>query len=80
MAYKTTVRDAGHLARLLTNARQLKGMTQQELADELGLSQKTIHLIESGPPTKYAVRLFQILEATGATMTIDIPAEGDPRG
>jgi transcriptional regulator with XRE-family HTH domain len=76
MAYTTTVRNAAHLARLLTTARQLRGMTQQELADELGLTQKTVHLLETGAPTKYAVRLFQILGATGATMTIEIPAEG----
>jgi transcriptional regulator with XRE-family HTH domain len=48
-------------------------MSQRELAERLGITQRAVYDIESGSPTKYAHRLFQILAATGVTMTIELP-------
>ena len=51
-------------------------MTQRDLAERLGITQRDVYNMESGSPTKYAHRLFQILAATGLTLTIELPDEG----
>jgi transcriptional regulator with XRE-family HTH domain len=70
-----TVRDAAHLGRMLREGRDAQGISQRELAERLGITQRDVYNMESGAPTKYAHRLFQILAATGSTMTIELPEE-----
>jgi HTH-type transcriptional regulator/antitoxin HipB len=76
MAQRATVRDAAHLGRMLREGRESQGMTQRDLAERLGITQRDVYNMESGSPTKYAHRLFQILAATGLTLTVELPGEG----
>ncbi|WP_370544052.1 helix-turn-helix domain-containing protein [Frigoribacterium sp. VKM Ac-1396] len=73
------IRSAEQLGQMLQQGRLIRGVSQRELASQLGVSQRYIHEMESGKPTKYALRLFEIMRATGATMSIEIDGE-PPRG
>lgn len=75
--YTSTVRDAEHLGRILQQARLLGDLTQREVADALGVTQKAVYEMESGQPTKYAQRLFRMMDELGVTMTIEIPEASD---
>ncbi len=76
MGLQPTVRDAAHLGRMLREGRESQGMTQRDLADRLGITQRDVYNMESGSPTKYAHRMFPILAATGLTLTVEPPGEG----
>jgi len=62
---------------MVQQARQERDMTQRELADQLGISQRYGWEIESGKPTKYAERLFEMLRATGVQLWAEIPESTD---
>jgi HTH-type transcriptional regulator/antitoxin HipB len=44
-------------------------MSQSVLAEALGISQRSVSEIESGKPTIYARRMFDLLRATGIELT-----------
>jgi transcriptional regulator with XRE-family HTH domain len=73
MAQRAIVRDASHLGRMLREGRESQGLTQRELAERLGITQRDVYSMESGSPTKYAHRLFQMMAALGLTMTVEVP-------
>jgi HTH-type transcriptional regulator/antitoxin HipB len=75
MAQHAIVRDAAHLGRMLREGRDSQGISQRDLAERLGVTQRDIYNMESGKPTKYAHRLFQVMAATGLTMTIELPED-----
>ena len=69
MKYRGTVSNAESLGRMVAQGRLLNHLTQRELADRLGISQRYVWEIEAGKPTKHrpAVR--------------DVPGHGrDPHG
>lgn len=55
------VRAPGDLGLALQQARLAKGLSQMDLARELDISQRSISEIESGKPTIYIRKLFQLL-------------------
>ncbi len=63
------------LGRLLCQARMSTGMSQRELAERLGISQRYVWEMEAGKPSLYTDRLFAFMRATDmrltATLTID---------
>lgn len=71
------VTSAESLGRMVQHARQQRDMTQRELADQLGISQRYVWEIESGKPTKYTERLFETLRATGVQLWAEIPETND---
>lgn len=70
--------SAEAMGRMLQQGRLLRGITQRELAEKLGISQRYVYEIESGKPTIFAERLFQMMRATGVRFyaEIDDPADG----
>ncbi|MBN1945749.1 MAG: helix-turn-helix transcriptional regulator [Bradymonadales bacterium] len=56
---------AAALGKLVAEIRSSKGLTQQELADRLGVAQSTISRIEKGQVTPNAYLLRQIASALG---------------
>ena len=54
------------LGHLVQQTRACSGKTQAELADELGISQRSITEIETGKATIQMRRLFDLLKANGA--------------
>lgn len=74
-AFRVTARSPQALGDALSRLRAQQGLTQDELADALGVSRRYIYAIESGRPNLYASRLFEVLRELGARL--DIVAETD---
>lgn len=80
---------AEHIARLRTpadfglavqQARLARGLTQNELAAELGVPQSTISEIEAGKSTIYLRRLLSIARLIGIDFTARWADDDAPRG
>jgi transcriptional regulator with XRE-family HTH domain len=53
----------------IQQARIARGMSQSQLADELGVSQSTVSEIEGGKSTIYLRRVLAMARATGIELT-----------
>jgi HTH-type transcriptional regulator/antitoxin HipB len=63
-----TPADLGRFLRLL---RIQQGLTQAELAAELGVSRNYVSEIEAGKPNLYTDRLFSALRLLGGRLRVD---------
>lgn len=65
------------LGRMLQQGRLLRGMSQRDLADHLGIGQKWVWQMESGKPGLLTERLFEMLRANGVSLyaEINVPDE-----
>ncbi|PRY10255.1 helix-turn-helix domain-containing protein [Kineococcus rhizosphaerae] len=72
MRRRGEVRSPEALGRLLAQGRMLSGKSQRELAAEIGVGQKWIWELEQGKPGLFTERLFQVLRATGVTLSLEI--------
>jgi DNA-binding XRE family transcriptional regulator len=62
------IRSPADLGRFLASARAEQGLTQQALADELGVSRRYLSEIENGKPGLYTERLFQAMRLLGVRL------------
>jgi HTH-type transcriptional regulator/antitoxin HipB len=76
MALKGAVASPQALGRLLQQARLAQGLSQQQVADKLGISQGYVYELESGKTSLALMRIFEIMRLTGMTLEAEIP-EGD---
>lgn len=60
-------------------ARMARGMSQTELARELGIAQSAISAIETGRSTIYLRRLLELARATGISFTATWNDDDAPR-
>ncbi|MDQ5975975.1 MAG: HTH-type transcriptional regulator / antitoxin HipB [Actinomycetota bacterium] len=65
------------LGRLLQQSRLAQGLSQQQVADRLGISQSYVSELESGKTSLALMRIFEIMRLTGMTLQAEIP-EGPP--
>lgn len=65
------IRDAVTLGHLLVELRTNAGLTQRDLADQLGVSQRYIVELEQGKQTKSVERLLEFIKTTGGILSID---------
>ncbi|GAA3775651.1 hypothetical protein GCM10022240_29080 [Microbacterium kribbense] len=63
------LRSPGDIGLSIQQARRARGLSQAALADELGISQRSVSEIESGKPTIYMRKVFDLLRATGVELT-----------
>jgi len=75
MSYTGTVTSAESLGRILQQARMLADLSQRELAERLGTTQRYIWEIEAGKPSIYTDRLFAMMRETGMTLTATIATD-----
>ena len=83
MKLRGEVRNSEALGGMLQQGRLLKGLSQRELAKQLGISQKWIWEMENGKPGLFTERLFEMLRATGCHLYIEIEkpdTESDQHG
>jgi len=74
--YTGKVTSPESLGRMLQQARLLNGLTQRELAERLGTTQRYIWEIGAGKPSIFVDRLFAMMRETGVELTATIsPAE-----
>lgn len=77
MKIEGEIRNLETLGRFLQQGRLLRGLTQQQLAEKLGISQSYIWQIEAGRPTIYASRLFELMRETGVHLKAEIDRDSD---
>ena len=65
------VYNAASLGIALRHFRKEAGLTQQQLADSLGLQRSYLSELEVGKETEQVRRLFQILRQLGVRITLD---------
>ena len=69
MSARTTgLRSPGDIGLAIQQARLAQGLSQTALADRLGISQRSVSEIESGKPTIYMRKVFDLLRATGVEL------------
>ena len=78
MALRGEVRDSEALGRMLQQGRLLRGMTQRQLADQLGISQRYVWEMESGKPSIFTERLFEMMRATGVRLHAELDEPNEP--
>lgn len=79
MEYTGKVTSPESLGRILQQARLLQGISQRELANQLGTTQRYIWEIEAGKPSIFMERLFATMRATGVELSATIRAP-EPHG
>lgn len=74
MEYTGKVTSAESLGRILQQARLLKGLSQRELAERLGTTQRYIWEIEAGKPSIFMERLFAMMKEIDLELSATITA------
>jgi HTH-type transcriptional regulator/antitoxin HipB len=73
---RSTVRSPQALGRAMARLRFERGLTQDDLAQALGVSRRYIYEIESGKPNLFSLRLFEVLRELGAHIDV-VATEAD---
>jgi HTH-type transcriptional regulator/antitoxin HipB len=73
MALRGGVASPQALGRLLQQARLVNGLSQQQVAERLGISQSYVSELESGKTSLALMRIFEIMRLTGMTLQAEIP-------
>lgn len=68
----------GDLGAFVRAERRRAGLTQEELAADLGISRRYLHEIEQGKPSLYTTRLFAVLRELGITLRAEAEAGPAP--
>lgn len=77
MTFVAKVTSSAALGLALQQARLANGLSQRELAERIGTSQRYIWELESGKNAVLLERILAALAETGATMSIEIPEDGN---
>ena len=72
MALTGSVSTPQALGRLLQQARLSQGLSQRQVADQLGISQAYVSELESGKTSLALTRVFEIMRLTGMTLMAEI--------
>lgn len=73
------VRSAADLGRALAGARRQRGLTQEELAQELGIERSYLSELESGSSALVLQRTLQALRRLGAEVAVTVRSDdGSP--
>ena len=73
MALIGNVSSPQALGRLLQQARLARGLSQQQVAAQLGISQAYVSELESGKTSLALTRIFDLMRLTGMTLSAEIP-------
>lgn len=73
------VLTSADLGRFLADLRVERGLTQDELGRALGISRRYVYEIESGRPSLYTDRLFELLRTLEVRLSVeaDVPSGGE---
>lgn len=73
MPYFGDVASPQALGRLLQQARLAHGLSQQDVAERLAISQAYVSELESGKSSLALTRIFEIMRLTGMKLTAEVP-------
>lgn len=74
MTERSIVRSQQALADSLARLRYERDLTQEELAETLGVNRRYVWELENGKPNLFATRLFELLRELGAHLEV-VPDE-----
>ncbi|WP_285727130.1 helix-turn-helix domain-containing protein [Psychromicrobium xiongbiense] len=77
MAYTGRVTGPASLGRILQQARLISGLSQRELAQRLGTTQRYVWELEAGKPSIMMDSLFAFMKETGMELSATISSEVD---
>ena len=79
MIARAELKDPELLGAILQQGRLLKGLSQRELAAQLGVSQKWVWEMEQGKPGLLMDRLFRMLKATGVRLCAELETQPETK-
>lgn len=62
--------DASELGQAIATSRRRQGLTQQDLADLVGVQRPYVSRLEQGNTTKYLERLTEMLDVLGLELVV----------
>jgi HTH-type transcriptional regulator / antitoxin HipB len=77
VAAPSVVRSPQALGQVLARLRYQHGLTQEELAEALGVSRRYLSEIENGKQNLFATRLFELLRELGVHLEV-VPDSATP--
>lgn len=80
MTCTARLRSPGDVGLAIQQARLARGMSQSELAAELGITQSAVSEIEGGKSTIYLRRVLALARATGLELSASWESDDAPRG
>ena len=75
MKITTNIKNPYVLGQVIQQSRLQRGLSQRDIANMLGISQKWVWEMEQGKPGLLMDRLFMILEKTGVTLSAEFDTE-----
>ena len=78
MKLRTKVKDSFTLGQVLQQSRMQRGISQRELAKQLGFSQKWVWEMEQGKPGLLTERLFKMLTQNEVTLLAEFEVKDGP--
>jgi transcriptional regulator with XRE-family HTH domain len=69
------IRSPGDIGRAIVGIRRERGLTQEQLADELGIDRSYLSMMERGRASLAIERNLLALRRLGAKVTITLPAD-----
>lgn len=79
MVLRARIDSPQSLGRAIEQARLLRGLTQRDVATELGTTQKYVWSLEEGKSTVAIERLFDVAALLGIALTAEIAEQEDRR-
>ena len=73
----TKVGDPFSLGQIIQQSRLQQGLSQRDLANMLGISQKWVWEMEQGKPGILMDRLFKVLDATGVALSAEFEVKDE---
>lgn len=75
-----SIRSGADFSRAIAGVRSAKGLTQAELAEQLGTHRSYLARIEGGVAPIFLDRALRALRRMGAEVTVTLPADRGPQG
>ncbi|MFC8923302.1 helix-turn-helix transcriptional regulator [Cellulosimicrobium sp. NPDC057127] len=70
-AHRTNARSARDIGAHVRRVRRARGVTQAELADEMGITRQYLSELENGVDNLYITRLFEVLDHLDITLRLE---------
>lgn len=77
MTIRSVVDSPESLGKLVHRLRTDRGMTQRQLADAVGITQRYLYELEAGMPKRIDSRYFSILSLMGIRLTAEVADDDD---
>jgi transcriptional regulator with XRE-family HTH domain len=78
MVRQIVIRSGDDLGLAVAEARAARRLSQQELADEVGIERTYVTRLENGLTVQLLDRAVRILRFLGATITVTLPEPTEP--